>query len=80
MPSLFFQDAFQINCSAVVGYQAVYRQDIQYISLLSLSVADLGCLSRIPDPIFSIRIQIFSIPDPGSASRILNILTLKNGY
>jgi hypothetical protein len=57
MSSSSFQDAFQINCSAVVGYQAVYRQDIQYISFLFLSVADPGCLPRI---------RIFSIPDPGS--------------
>ncbi len=52
-----FQDAFQINCSAVVGYQAVYRQDIQYIfSYLSvLRIWDVYPVSeffpyRIPDP------------------------------
>jgi hypothetical protein len=32
----------------------------------SFSVADPGCLSRIPDPAFLV------IPDPGSGSRILN--------
>jgi hypothetical protein len=39
------------------------------------SVADPGCLYRIPDP-------NFSIPDPGSASKNLNtgILTPKNGF
>jgi hypothetical protein len=32
---------------------------------LPISVADPGCLSRIPDPIFFLsRIRIFSIPDP----------------
>jgi hypothetical protein len=38
-----------------------------------ISVADPGCLSRIPDPDFSIPDPNFSIPDPGSTS----ILTQK---
>jgi hypothetical protein len=33
---------------------------------LVISVADPGCLSRIPDPTFLV------IPDPGSGSRILH--------
>ncbi len=53
------------------------------------SVTDPRCLSRIPHPNFSIpdpaseffhsgsRIRIFFIPDPGSASKNLSILTLK---
>ncbi len=44
------------------------------------SVADPGCLSRIPDPTFfhpGSRIRIVSIPDPGSASKNLSILTPK---
>jgi hypothetical protein len=47
------------------------------------SVADPGCLSRIPDPTFfhpGSRIQIVSIPDPGSASKDLSILTQKSGF
>jgi hypothetical protein len=51
-------------------------------------VADPGFLSRIPDPTFfptwiwgpGSRIRTFSIPDPGSASRSLSILTQKNGF
>jgi hypothetical protein len=44
------------------------------------SVADPGCLSRIPDPTFfhpGSRIRTVSIPDPGSASKNLSILTQK---
>ncbi len=44
------------------------------------SVADPGCLSRIPDPTFShprSRIRTVSIPDPGSSSKNLSILTPK---
>jgi hypothetical protein len=44
------------------------------------SIADPGCLSRIPDPTFfhlGSRIRTVSIPDPGSASKNLNILTPK---
>jgi hypothetical protein len=49
------------------------------------SVADPGCLSRIPDPnfyhpgseFFPSRIRIFFITDPGSASKDLSILTQK---
>jgi hypothetical protein len=40
------------------------------------SDADPGCLSRIPEPNFPYpesRIRIFSIPDPGSASKNLSI-------
>jgi hypothetical protein len=47
------------------------------------SVADPGCLSRILDPTFfhpGSRIRIVSIPDPGSASKNLIILTPKNGF
>jgi hypothetical protein len=43
-------------------------------------VADPGCLSRIPDPTFfhpGSRIRTFSIPDPGSSSKNLSILTPK---
>ncbi len=44
------------------------------------SVADPVCLSRIPDPTFfhpESRIRTASIPDPGSASKNLSILTPK---
>jgi hypothetical protein len=47
---------------------------------LTVSVADPGCLSRIPDPTFfrsGSRIRTVSIPDPGSASKNLGILTQK---
>ncbi len=46
----------------------------------SCSVADPGCLSRIPDPTFfypGSRIRTVSIPDPGSSSKNLSILTPK---
>jgi hypothetical protein len=36
------------------------------------SVADPGCLSRIPDPNF--------FPSPGSATKNVSILTQKNGF
>ncbi len=42
------------------------------------SVAGPGCLSRIPDPTFfhpGSRIRTVSIPDPGSASKNLGVLT-----
>jgi hypothetical protein len=42
------------------------------------SVADLVCLYRIPDPTFfhpGSRIRTVSIPDPGSASKNLSVLT-----
>ncbi len=51
-----------------------------------ISVADPGCLSRIPDPTFfhpGSRIRTVSIPDPGSSSKNLSILTpkkQKNGF
>jgi hypothetical protein len=44
------------------------------------SVADPGCLSRIPDPTFfhpGSRIRSVSITDPGSSSKNLSILTPK---
>ncbi len=44
------------------------------------SVPDPGCLSRIPDPTFfhpGSRIRTVSIPDPGSSSKNLSILTPK---
>ncbi len=44
------------------------------------SVSDPGCLSRIPDTTFfypGSRIRIFSIPDPGSASKNLSIFNPK---
>jgi hypothetical protein len=44
------------------------------------SVADPGCLSRIPGPTFfhpGSQIRTVSIPDPGSASKNLSILTIK---
>ena len=43
-------------------------------------MADPGCFSRIPDPTFfhpGSRIRTVSIPDPGSASKNLSILTPK---
>jgi hypothetical protein len=45
-----------------------------------ISVADPGCLSRIPDPTFfhpGSRIRTVSIPDPGSSTENLSILTPK---
>jgi hypothetical protein len=54
--------------------------DFSTVLLLS-SVADPGCLSRIPDPTFfhpGSRIRTVSIPDPGSSSKNLSILTPKN--
>jgi hypothetical protein len=48
--------------------------------ILTTSVADPGCLSRIPDPTFfhpGSRIRTVSIPDPRSASKNLSILTPK---
>ncbi len=54
--------------------------DFSAVLLLS-SVADPGCLSWIPDPTFfhpGSRIRTVSIPDPGSSSKNLSILTPKN--
>jgi hypothetical protein len=50
------------------------------LRIMTSSFADPGCLSRIPDPTFfhpGYRIQTVSIPDPGSASKNLCILTPK---
>ncbi len=50
---------------------------------LSSSVADLGCLSRIPDPTFfhpGSRIRIVSIPDPGSTSKNICISIPKKWF
>jgi hypothetical protein len=47
------------------------------------SVTDPGCLSRIQDVYPGSRIRLFSIPDPGSSSKNLSILTpkkQKNGF
>jgi hypothetical protein len=52
---------------------------ISTINIKHTSVADPGCLSRIPDPTFfhpGSRIRTVSIPDPGS-SKNLSILTPK---
>jgi hypothetical protein len=41
----------------------------QHTGMRTFSVADPGCLSRIPDPTFyhpGSRIRTVSIPDPGS--------------
>jgi hypothetical protein len=51
-----------------------------FFFIFSGSVADPGCLSRIPDPTFfhpGSRIRTVSIPDPGSSSKNLSILTPK---
>ncbi len=50
------------------------------VKFIRISVADPGCLSRIPDPTFfhlGSRIRTVSIPDPGSSSKNLSILTPK---
>ncbi len=48
------------------------------IRITHCSVVDLGCLSRISDPNFSIpERRVKKIPDPGSASKNLTILTKK---
>jgi hypothetical protein len=44
------------------------------------SVADLGCLSRILDPNFSIPDSNFSIPDLESTSESSSILTQVNFF
>ncbi len=49
-------------------YPAAFHRPLFNISFLCFSVADPGCLSRI---------RIFSIPDPGSASKNLSILSRK---
>jgi hypothetical protein len=66
--------------TATQGHQHKYRT----ISFFNYPVLRIpGCLSRIPDPNFSIPDpgpEFFSIPDPGSASKNLSILTPKNGF
>jgi hypothetical protein len=64
----------------------IYRKGIRGGGpFLTCSVADPGCLSRIPDPTFfnpGSWIRTVSIPDPGS-SKNLSILTpkkAKNGF
>jgi hypothetical protein len=79
----YFLHSCGIFCTATVHLAAIGRKstvlkhsDIQLNEFLNLaltcSVTDLGCLSRIR--IFTpSRIRIFSIPDPGSASKNLRI-------
>ena len=58
------------------------NQWIKY-TLHRVSVADPWCLSRIPDPTFfhpGSRIRTDSIPDPGSSSKNLSVLTQKNCF
>ncbi len=53
------------------------------IGCAETSIADPGCLSRIPDPtFFHPGSEIFTslIPDSGSSSKNLSILTQKNGF
>ncbi len=55
-------------------------QNLNNESIDLISVADPGCLSRIPDPTFfhpGSRNRAVSIPDPGSSSKNLSILTPK---
>ncbi len=57
------------------------HKSAKHVSIIS--VADPGSLSRIPDPTFfhpGSRIRIFSIRDPGSASKNWSILPQKNGF
>jgi hypothetical protein len=52
---------------------AIGGQAPKAIRSVSVSVADPGCLSRIPDPTFfhsGSRIRTVSIPDPGPHQRI----------
>jgi hypothetical protein len=54
--------------------------ELSHCRISLTSVADSGCLSRIPDPTLfhpGSRIRIVSIPDPGSASKNLSILPKK---
>ncbi len=83
-PDLFFPGPNKIG-------QKVSAPDPQHCFLL-YSVADPGCLSRIPDRLFSIpdpgsafflsRIRTVSIPDPGSRIRIkeFKCFNPKNGF
>jgi hypothetical protein len=59
---------------------ALHCEKGKTIAFLIVSVADPGCLSRIPDPTFfhpGSLIRTVSIPDHGSASKNLSILTPK---
>ncbi len=65
-----------------IRFQTVLRFSIVLMLIPVRSVADPGCLSRIPDPTFfhpGSRIRTVSIPDPGSSSKNLSILTPKKG-
>jgi hypothetical protein len=74
----FFVDStlYYINSISEVG------EETNFINITT-SVADLGCLFQIPDPISSIPdpgSRVKKIPDLGSASKNINILnqTLSN--
>jgi hypothetical protein len=68
--------------SAAIRYKLLENYYFWQLKLIFIqtSVADSGCLSRIPDPNFSIPdpgSEFFSIPNPGSASKKLSIITQK---
>jgi hypothetical protein len=75
------KDAFDMDPTVGrdVIFQAALRTHIR-LAPFSGSVADPGCLSRIPDPTFfhpGSELSPSRIPDPGSASKNLSILTPK---
>jgi hypothetical protein len=68
------QTGDKVSPGVLIPYRTYYVRTVRYF------VADPGCLSRIPDPTFfhpGSRIRTVFIPDPGSASNNLSILTPK---
>ncbi len=62
------------------GRTKMIHKKVKKLCFKVLRVADPGCLSRIPDPTFfhpRSWIRTVSIPDPGSSSKNLSILTPK---
>jgi hypothetical protein len=76
-----FQEVADLAPLPLVDLGSLGRDSLEkslQVNIVENSVADLGCLSRIPDPtFFPSRIRTVSIPDPGSSSKNLCILTPK---
>ncbi len=83
----------EMTWSETGGQMTKSEANCQIVGTEAGSVADPGCLSRIPDPTFfhpgsripdlGSELSPSQIPDPGSSSKNLSILTpkkLKNGF
>jgi hypothetical protein len=77
---MIFRVQFQFVKKGQIILYLVHSVSLFSFSISLRSVADLGCSSRIPDPIFSIPnpgSRVDRIPDPGSESASNNLSIFK---